>query len=111
MNTLMDVGPQLIALADPNRRTIYDLIRHRSSSVRELTDHLTISQPAVSQHLRVLRSAGLVDVTPQGTRRIYSVDPGGVAALREWVDSMWDDVLDSFTEAAIAEAHAEEHRR
>lgn len=99
----MDVGPQLVALADPTRRSIFDLIRSRASSVRELTDRLTISQPAVSQHLQVLRDAGLVTVTPQGRRRIYSADRQGVAALREWIDTLWDDVLDSFTEAAHKE--------
>lgn len=99
----MDVGPQLAALADPTRRTIYDLVRAGASSVRELTDQLPISQPAVSQHLQVLREAGLVTATPQGTRRIYSADREGVAALRKWVDSLWDDVLDSFTDAAHKE--------
>ncbi len=99
----MDVGPQLAALADPTRRSIYDLIRRNPSSVRELTDQLPISQPAVSQHLRVLDDAGLVSVTPQGTRRIYTTDPGGVAALRAWIDTLWDDVLDTYTQAARKE--------
>ncbi len=99
----MDVGPQLVALADPTRRSIYDLIREAPSSVRELTDRLPISQPAVSQHLRVLDAAGLVSATPQGTRRIYTADPDGVAALRAWIDTLWDDVLDAYTRAARKE--------
>ncbi len=99
----MDVGLQLTALADPTRRTIYELIRHSSSSVRELTDQMPISQPAVSQHLQVLSSAGLVTATPMGTRRIYSADPEGVALLRAWVDTLWDDVLDSFARRASKE--------
>jgi DNA-binding transcriptional ArsR family regulator len=99
----MDVGPQLAALADPTRRSIYDLIRRAPSSVRELTDQLPISQPAVSQHLRVLDTAGLVTVTPRGTRRIYTADPDGVAALRAWIDTLWDDVLDTYTRAARKE--------
>lgn len=96
----MEIGAQLTALADPTRRSIYDLIRQAPSSVRELTDRLPISQPAVSQHLRVLSAAGLVTATPHGTRRIYAADPAGVALLRAWVDTLWDDVLDSFTDAA-----------
>ena len=99
----MEIGPQLVALADPTRRSIYDLIREAPSSVRELTDKLPISQPAISQHLQILRSAGLVTATPQGARRIYTVDPEGIAQLRAWIDTLWDDVLDSFTEAAEQE--------
>ena len=99
----MDVGSQLVALADPTRRSIYELIRVAPSSVRELTDHLPISQPAVSQHLKVLRAAGLVTAIPDGARRIYRVDPAGVAQLRAWINALWDDVLDNFTEAAREE--------
>lgn len=96
----MDVGTQLTALADPTRRAIFDLVRARPSSVRELTDELPISQPAVSQHLRVLVDARLVDATPDGARRIYSASREGVARLRSWVDTLWDDVLDEYTTAA-----------
>lgn len=96
----MDVGSQLVALADPTRRSIYELIRQSPSSVRELTDHLPISQPAVSQHLKVLSAADLVTAVPDGAKRIYRTDPDGVAQLRAWIDSLWDDVLDNFTEAA-----------
>ena len=102
---VMDVGSQLAALADPTRRSIYELIRAAPSSVRELTDHLPISQPAVSQHLKVLSTAGLVTATPDGARRIYRIDPEGVAQLRAWIDVLWDDVLDSFTDAARKEHH------
>ena len=100
---VMDVGPQLAALADPTRRSIYELIRAAPSSVRELTDHLPISQPAVSQHLKVLSAAGLVTAIPDGARRIYRIDPEGVAQLRTWIEVLWDDVLDNFTEAARKE--------
>jgi DNA-binding transcriptional ArsR family regulator len=99
----MDIGPQLVALADPTRRAIFDLLRDSPSSVRELTDQLPISQPAVSQHLRVLGSAGLVTATPDGARRIYTTDPAGIAPLRAWIDTLWDDVLDSYTETARKE--------
>ena len=100
---MVDVGAQLVALADPTRRSIYELIREAPSSVRELTDHLPISQPAVSQHLKVLSVAGLVTSVPDGARRIYRVDPAGVAQLRAWIDALWDDVLDNFTDAARKE--------
>lgn len=96
----MDVGSQLVALADPTRRSIYELIREAPSSVRELTDHLPISQPAVSQHLKVLSAAGLVTAIPDGARRIYRIDPEGIAQLRAWIDVLWDDVLNNYTEAA-----------
>lgn len=99
----MEVGTQLAALADPTRRSIYELIRAAPSSVRELTDHLPISQPAVSQHLKVLSVAGLVTSVPDGARRIYRVDAAGVAQLRAWIDALWDDVLDNFTDAARKE--------
>jgi len=100
----MDVGTQLTALADPTRRSIFDLVRARPSSVRELTDELPISQPAVSQHLRVLVDARLVDATPDGARRIYAASPEGVALLRNWIDALWDDVLDAYTDAARTRA-------
>ncbi len=103
----MDIGIQLTALADPTRRSIYDLIRRRPRSVRELTEELPISQPAVSQHLKVLSSASLVSATRLGTRNIYSADPDGVAVLRSWVDELWDDVLDAFTEAATQKSGKE----
>ncbi len=103
MIVVMEVGSQLVALADPTRRSIYELIREAPSSVRELTDHLPISQPAVSQHLKVLSAAGLVTAIPDGARRIYGIDPAGVVQLRAWIDALWDDVLDKFTEAARKE--------
>jgi DNA-binding transcriptional ArsR family regulator len=96
----MDVGEQLQALADPTRRAIFDIVRARSSSVREITDELPISQPAVSQHLKVLRTARLVTVTTVGRRRIYRADRRGLAVLREWIDALWDDPLDAFADAA-----------
>ena len=99
----MDVGPQLQALADPTRRTIFDLVRHRPSSVRELTDQMPISQPAVSQHLGVLSDARLVHASRRGARHIYRADPEGVGIVRAWADSLWDDALDAFAHAAVAE--------
>ena len=102
----MDVGQQLIALADPTRREIFDLVRSAPSSVRELADRMPVSQPAVSQHLKVLGEARLVSGEAQGRRRIYSVDRAGVGELRSWIDSMWDDVLDAFEQAAREESES-----
>ena len=101
----MDVGTQLQALADPTRRAIFDIVRARSSSVREITDELPISQPAVSQHLKVLRAARLVTSTTVGRRHVYRADRQGLAVLREWIDSLWDDPLDAFAEAAETTDH------
>lgn len=91
----------LDVLHDPTRRQVLELLRDGERSVRELTDGTTVSQPAVSQHLKVLREAGLVAVRPQGTRRMYRIDPDGFHAVRAWVDSFWDDTLAAFV------AHAE----
>lgn len=96
----MDVGPQLHALADPTRRAVFDIVRVKSASVREITDALPVSQPAVSQHLRVLRDAELVTSDAIGARRIYRADRRGVDRLRAWTESLWDDVLDAYVDAA-----------
>lgn len=91
----------LSALADPSRQAIFEHLRERPRSVGELAALLPISQPAVSQHLRVLRNAGLVQGRRQGARRIYSLRPEGVAELRAYVESLWDDVLAAF-QASVA---------
>jgi DNA-binding transcriptional ArsR family regulator len=102
-----ELTDQLHALADPTRRTIFDLVVRTPSSVRVLSDQLPVSQPAVSQHLRTLREAALVRRSVVGTRHIYSVDPDGLGNVRLWVESMWDLVLDSFAAAAKTEASQE----
>lgn len=96
----------LEALADPTRRAIYERLRGRPHSVNELAASLPVSQPAVSQHLRVLKEARLVQVRKQGNQRIYSPQPQGLAELRAYVDGLWEDVLAAFQEAAAAEAAA-----
>jgi DNA-binding transcriptional ArsR family regulator len=96
----MPADAQLAALSDPTRRRIVELLHRSPSSVRQLTDRLPVSQPAVSQHLKVLRQAQLVRSTPHGASNVYALDPGGLAAVRDWLESMWDEVLDGFTEAA-----------
>jgi DNA-binding transcriptional ArsR family regulator len=88
------------ALADPTRRTIFELIAERPQAVGELAGELPVSRPAVSQHLRVLKEAGLVVDQPDGARRIYQVDPDGVDALRGYLDQFWNQALTAFKAAA-----------
>lgn len=87
------------ALGDPTRRAIFDRLRSGPRSVGELARGLPVSRPAVSQHLRVLKTAGLVSERRDGTRRIYGVDADGVAALRAYFDDFWTDALASFKAA------------
>jgi len=84
------------ALADPTRRAIFERLGESSAPVGELAAHFPVSRSAVSQHLRVLRDAGLVSSTALGTRRVYSVDPRGVAELRDYLDRFWGVALQSF---------------
>ena len=84
------------ALADSRRRSIFETLRQRPRTVAEITAEQPVSQPAVSQHLKVLLEAGLVHVRKEGRRHYYSVRPEGLAELKQWVDSFWDDVLASF---------------
>lgn len=86
----------LAALGDPTRRTIFERVAARPSPVGELARGLPVSRPAVSQHLKVLKEAGLVCETAQGTRRIYRIDPRGIGAMREWLDAHWAPTLDAF---------------
>jgi DNA-binding transcriptional ArsR family regulator len=87
-------------LGDPTRRAIFELLARRPSSVGELAQQLPISRPAVSQHLRVLKDGGLVVSRPEGTRRVYRLNPDGVTALRAWLDRIWDQALTAFQKAA-----------
>jgi DNA-binding transcriptional ArsR family regulator len=87
-------------LSDPTRRAIFELLARRPSSVGELAQQLPISRPAVSQHLRVLKDGGLVVSEAVGTRRVYRLNPDGVAALRTWLDRVWDEALTAFHKAA-----------
>jgi DNA-binding transcriptional ArsR family regulator len=83
----------LLALADPTRRRLFERLRRRPYTVGELARAQSISQPAVSQHLRALRQARLVAVRPEGTRRYYHATPAGLEDLKTWLEAMWDDVL------------------
>ena len=86
----------LSALGDPTRREIFERLAERPSAVVELADGLPVSRPAVSQHLKVLKDAGLVTDRRAGTRRIYRVDPDGVAALRAELDRFWGRALATY---------------
>jgi|ERR1022692_1470870 DNA-binding transcriptional ArsR family regulator len=86
----------LSALADPTRRTVFERLRRGPASVGELAAGLPVSRPAVSQHLRSLKLAGLVNARSQGTRRVYEIDPEGLGELRRWLETFWDEALDAF---------------
>ena len=89
-------------LGDPTRRAIFELLARHPHSVGELAEHLPVTRPAVSQHLRVLRVGGLVLSRPQGTRRVYQLDPDGVSSLRAYLDRVWGEALRAFQQAAEA---------
>jgi DNA-binding transcriptional ArsR family regulator len=89
-------SPSIAALGDPTRRRLIERLRRREHAVGELARHLRVSQPAVSQHLAVLRQARLVRGRAVGRRRLYRLDPAGIAALRHYVDRMWDDALAAY---------------
>ena len=95
------------ALGDSTRRAVFELVAARASSVGELAAELPVSRPAVSQHLKVLKEAGLVSDTPNGNRRIYHLDPTGVRALRAYLDRFWDQSLAAF-KAAVEHDEKEE---
>ena len=89
----------LDALGDPTRRKILDTLRRGGpSSVAGLAGQVPVSRPAISQHLKVLGLAGLVDHEPSGTRNIYRIDRTGLDSLRDWLDQFWDDALDAFAD-------------
>lgn len=88
------------ALSDPTRRKLFERLRSGPCPVNELVNSVSVSQPAVSQHLRVLKEARLVLVEARGNQRIYSLNPEGLAALRAYVESFWDGVLGAYQEAA-----------
>jgi DNA-binding transcriptional ArsR family regulator len=89
----------LTALADPTRRAIFERLAERPRAVGELAGDLPVSRPAVSQHLKVLKEAGLVSDHAEGTRRIYRLDPSGLATLRAYLDHFWDQVLAGYRTA------------
>jgi DNA-binding transcriptional ArsR family regulator len=102
--TYQSPGAQVLeAIGDPTRRAIFELLIRGPQPVGELADALPVSRPAVSQHLKVLKQSGLVADRAVGTRRIYRIDPSGVAAMREYLDQMWDAAMAAFAKAAEQE--------
>lgn len=88
------------ALGDPTRRAVFDRLRGGPRSVGEVADGLPVSRPAVSQHLRVLKEAGLVAERREGTKRIYELAPAGLVELRAYFEQFWSQALDAYKEAA-----------
>jgi DNA-binding transcriptional ArsR family regulator len=84
------------ALADPTRRRIFERLKSGPQAVGAIARRMPVSRPAVSQQLKVLKEAGLVADRPEGTRRVYYIDPNGLGALRAWVDQFWDKALTEF---------------
>lgn len=102
------IGQTLVALGDPTRREIFERVAARPRAVGELAAELPVSRPAVSQHLRVLKEAGLVTDEAVGARRVYQLHPEGVAELRDYLDGFWNRSLRAFK--AAAEAGEKEER-
>jgi DNA-binding transcriptional ArsR family regulator len=94
------VASPLAALGDPMRRTLLERLAERPQSVGELASGLPVTRPAVSQHLKVLKEASLVTDRAEGTRRVYQIDPAGLAAIRQWLDQNWERALAGFAKAA-----------
>jgi DNA-binding transcriptional ArsR family regulator len=101
----------LDALGDATRRTVFKRLRARARSVGEIASGMNVSRPAVSQHLKVLKAAGLVVDRAEGTRRLYTVNPRGLDELRDWLDGFWNEALAAFKSAAEEEAAKERKRR
>jgi DNA-binding transcriptional ArsR family regulator len=101
-------GTRLGLLGDPTRRAIFELLARGPRTVGDLARRLPVSRPAVSQHLRVLKEGGLVASRPEGTRRVYRLDPDGVDSLRVYLDHVWQEALEAFQRAAEAAADLDE---
>ena len=103
MKTYQSLRPEAFAaLGDGTRRAIFELLREGPRPVGEIANEVPVSRPAVSQHLRVLKDAGLVIDEAEGARRVYRVDPEGLADLRAYFEEFWGDALHRFKKAAEA---------
>lgn len=100
MVTTMLPNVALDALGNPTRRAMLDLLRSGPRSVQEIADAFPVSRPAVSRHLRLLSSAGLVVASPVGVKRYYRLHPDGFDSVRAWCDAFWDDALPRFKTVA-----------
>lgn len=104
----MFVDSQLRALAEPHRRRILELVRDRELAAGEIAAHFDVTRPAISQHLTVLKEAGLVVERRDGARRLYLAEPSGLAGLKKFVDMFWTTSLARLAEEAEAEARRDE---
>jgi len=100
----------MVALADPTRRALLDLLRHEPLPVGELARRMPVSRPAVSQHLKILKEARLVREHRRGTRHYFRLDPVGFAGLREYAESMWQEALDAFANYVARQTGAAKSR-
>ena len=98
------------ALHDPTRRAVLERLRDGPKPVGQIARGLPVTRPAVSQHLKVLKEAGLVDDRSEGTRRIYEIDPKGLGAMRAWLDQFWDAALTAFAAEAERSAKQQEDK-
>ena len=101
------VAAALVALADPTRRAVFERVVRAPAAVADIAAGLPVTRPAVSQHLKVLKEAGLVSDTQAGTRHIYRIDPRGLATVRAWLDQMWAAQLEAFK--SFADNDGEQH--
>jgi len=99
------------ALADPTRREVFEHLARGPQAVGDLAQGLPVSRPAVSQHLKVLKEAGLVIDRPDGARRVYQIDPKGLGQIRAWLDRFWDEALDAFKAEVERAADADSEPR
>lgn len=107
----MTYAKALHCLSDPTRRQVFERLRAGPQSVGALARGLPVSRPAVSQHLKALKAAGLVGQRSEGARRVYFVDPDGLGELRQWVDRFWNDALKTFRDEVAASGAATAGRK
>ena len=99
----------IAVLGDPTRRAIFERLAEGPCSVAELARHMPVTRPAVSQHLGVLKEAGLVTHQTEGTRHVYRIDPEGIAAIHDYLDRLWERALADFK--AVAERSYKEKKQ
>ncbi|NLG77544.1 MAG: winged helix-turn-helix transcriptional regulator [Xanthomonadaceae bacterium] len=107
---MANVDP-IATLADPSRKRIFELLKSGPLHVGRIAEQLPISRAAVSQHLKVLKEAGLVQEAREGNRNAYSIDPKGLAAVQRWLDQFWEDGLSAFKVEAEATARSKQRRK
>jgi DNA-binding transcriptional ArsR family regulator len=106
----MAYGKALSALADPTRRRVFERLKSGPKAVGAIARGMPVSRPAVSQHLKALKVAGLVADRSEGTRRVYFIDPNGLGELRRWLDRFWDEALAAFQAEVERDASKQEDK-